>query len=229
MGAYPETPGVDRALGSGYSPGFPARVDPYRLRTPGRLDVFFCGQDTHERRHAAVNAARAAAPADRRLVRPTDAFLADGSGDRGGLDAESYALAMSETKVAPCPSGPASPDSFRLYEALEAGAVPVADGSTPTGPVTGYWTSVFGELPPFPVLDDWDELAEHVDRVRRTWPVEATRVHAWWLQWKRRLAHDLHRAVSDLSGADPERGASPADHVTASSSQHRSTRIHRPR
>ena len=31
----------------------------------------------------------------------------------------------------PCPSGPATPDSFRLWEALEAGCVPIADGYAP--------------------------------------------------------------------------------------------------
>jgi hypothetical protein len=172
--------------------------------------VFFCGQDTHGRRHDAVAAARASAPADRRLVLPTDSFLADGTNDRGGLDREAYAQAMADTRVAPCPSGPVSPDSFRLYEALEAGAVPVADGSSPKGHVPGYWPFVFGEPVPFPVLDNWAELAEHVARVDAEWPRPASRMLAWWLAYKRKLAYALWADIEELSGVTTCDGSSTA-------------------
>lgn len=213
MGAMPGTEGVDHPLGSGYSPGFPEMVEGHRLRSPGRLSVFFCGQDTHERRHAAIEAARVAVPAEVRLVIGTTEFLADGTADKGGLDRDAYAAAMADTMVAPCPSGPESPDSFRLYEALEAGAVPVADGSTPKGHVPGYWPYVFGGPVPFPVLDNWAELAEHVARIHKEWPAPASRVAAWWTQSKRRLAYELEADIHELAQTSPA-WPDPDDQIT---------------
>lgn len=211
MGAFPGAVGVDRPLGSGYSLGWPELLRGKRLSAPGRLDLFLCGQDTHSRRYEAFAAAREATGPDHRLVVATQEFIADHK--RGGLDRDQYAAMMTEAKVAPCPSGPESPDSFRLYEALEAGAVPVADGSTPHGHVDGYWPYVFGEPVPFPVLDNWSELAEHVHNVRESWPRSASRVSAWWQAWKRKLVYALDDDIRELSGMEPTY-ATPDDQIT---------------
>jgi hypothetical protein len=42
-----------------------------------------------------------------------------------------YYRQMADAKVAPAPSGPETPDSFRLFEALESGCVPIADTRVP--------------------------------------------------------------------------------------------------
>lgn len=201
---FPGAKGVDRPLGSGYSPNFPRLLDPVRLRAPGRLDVFFCGQDTHARRHEALDAAREI-PSNLRLIRATSEFGAYDEGAPGGLSRVEYAQGMADAKVCPCPSGPETPDSFRLYEALEAGSIPVADGSTPKGHVEGYWPYVFGEHVPFPVIDNWRELPEQVARIKSEWPALGSRVSAWWQLWKRKLAYALDADVQELSGMDPER------------------------
>ena len=49
-----------------------------------------------------------------------------------GIDQSEYLDEMAVAKVAPCPPGPNTPDTFRLYEALEAGCVPVVEPDTRT-------------------------------------------------------------------------------------------------
>lgn len=204
---------VDVALGSGYSPGFPGLVASNPAPAPGRLDLFFCGQDTHPRRHECIEACRSAALDARRLVVPTAEFLADGSETKGGLSREQYAWSMADTKIAPCPSGPESVDSFRLFEALEAGAVPVADGVSPRGPMGDYWEFVFGGPVPFLVVEDWKPFPAVVEHLLRGWPGNAARISAWWQNHKRRLTYTLEHHVRELSATRPEY-ATPDDLIS---------------
>ena len=216
MGARPGhgSQPVDVPLGSGYSPGFPELLRAgAALVTPGRLDVFFCGQDTHPRRHDAIAAARGAVPDNRRLVVPTSEFLADGTPEKGGMPRCDYAHAMTEAKFVLCPAGPESPDSFRLYEALEAGAIPIADGATQHGPVPGYWQYVFGGAVPFPVVGDWAELPAVLADLSPRWAWHAARCSAWWIDFKRRMAYRMDDDVRSLGSIEPEY-ATPDEKIT---------------
>jgi len=81
-----------------------------------------------------------------------------------GLVPEVYFEKLASAKAAFASSGPETPDTFRLFEALEAGCVPLADcrvqaGKDNTDLGDDYWTWFFGEEPPFPVLTDYDQLA----------------------------------------------------------------------
>ena len=111
---------------------------------------------------------------------------------------------LTDSRIAPCPSGAWSPESFRLYEALEAGALPVCDRRSDKwepGEAT-YWRHVLGEEP-FPCVDSWDEFPALVRRYQSD-PValqrDANRAGAWWLGYKRRFALDLADDVAALGG-----------------------------
>lgn len=212
MGARKGSP-VDVPLGSGYSPGFPALVSSNPAPGPGRLDLFLCAQDTHPRRHQAFDAARNAVDPARRLVIATDEFLADGSEAKGGLSREQYAWSMGDTKLAPCPSGPESVDSFRLYEALEAGAIPLADGVSPKASQGDWWEWVFGGPVPFLVMDDWRPLPAVAETLLRGWPGNAARISAWWQAHKRALAYKMETHVRELTGTQPDY-LTPDDMIT---------------
>ena len=163
-------------------------------------DVVFRGQVTHEHRVAMMDAV-AALPATLDVdVEATESFMA-------GRPLPEYLAALTNARVALCPSGPATPDSFRLYEALEAGCVPIVEDRCPGWPEGGYWSLLYPQGVPFPVVSDWgDELAKTVEHVLADWEPLATRCQAWWLQQKRRIFHGLVDDVADLSGYDPRAG-----------------------
>jgi hypothetical protein len=158
------------------------------------LDVFLSAQDTHTRRHdcfAALETVNAEV-----YTNATDSFTA-------GLPETDYAIAMCSAKIAPCPSGPATPDSFRTYEALEAHTIPIADdwcpafdqaGEWPRYLESGYWRTLYPDTP-MPVISKYDSLPGYIAGLLEDYPRTANRVTAWWMREKRRMAR---RLKSDL-------------------------------
>jgi hypothetical protein len=98
---------------------------------------------------------------------------------------------MARTKIVPCPSGPLSPDSFRAFEALEAGCIPLLDMRTPLDAEREFWNRLFGQGHPVPQIDSWPELLAALHRNLEEWPASSNRVFSFWQQHKRKMAHDL--------------------------------------
>lgn len=132
------------------------------------LDWFFAGQDTHQSRHDCIQ----------QLSRIPNGVLVATEGFSQGLEYKEYMQYMCRAKVVPCPAGYTSPDSFRLYEALEAGCIPIPEN-------TAFWKMLFGEVP-FPVVDDWEELPMLIQHYKDR-PDVANRCQAWWQLKKREL------------------------------------------
>lgn len=201
MLVYEMTPGpdskADRYLPNGYPPQaiewLPKHTDIAERRV---ADWAFLGQVTHHRRRQCVEALKA-----------TDAkgLLMETEGFTQGAEHEKYYGFLAGAKIAPCPSGPATVDTFRLYEALEAACLPIADGRTPkdTEP-TGYWQQLFGEQPPFPVVDDWSDLPGLIQYHLDVWPSTANRASAWWQGYKRQLVYQIHDDITRLAGESVE-------------------------
>lgn len=195
---YP--PGT-RFLGHGYRSTTPATLATLRRCAPGAgnpVDVYFAGQVNHPRRDAMIAGAK-------QLADHLDVELIASPGFAQGLPAREYLGGLAATRIALAPSGPVTPDSFRLYEALEAGVVPIADGICPDYDTPGYWELV---LPghPFPVVDDWAQLGDVTNSVLQDWQHTRNRIWSWWQGHKRAIAYWL---VDDLAalGAPP-----PLDH-----------------
>ena len=96
-----------------------------------------------------------------------------------GLAVEQYASLLNDSVFALCPPGQDSMDSFRLYEALEAGCIPVALKRTERVPIhPSYWHAIFeGERElPFVLGDSWQECREQVDKARKTHKVETLQI-----------------------------------------------------
>jgi hypothetical protein len=157
------------------------------------LDWFFAGQITHHRR---VDAARAMLGQENGLLLASSRFA-------GGFDQPTYLAHLASAKVVLAPSGPVSPDSFRLWEALEAVALPIVDARAshydPEGP---YWTWLLAD-PPFSVVEDWDDAPEIVANALTGWPANATRAAAWWQARKRHMGHRLDADITAATGSSP--------------------------
>lgn len=199
--------GVDRPLGSGYPPWFrDACKSEAKIKGGG---LFLSAQNTHDRRHECFAALEWIKDIQDRGDWFTDPIIINQTpGFTQGLSHSEYGMEMGAAIIAPCPAGPVSPDSFRLYEALEAGAIPIADGCLP-----GYWEYVFGGPVPFPELVDWSDLATAAELILERPDWHMARVSAWWQLWKRKLAYALVNDVRELSGKAPSY-ETPSDLIT---------------
>lgn len=182
---------VDRFIPEGYTPDTHVMIAKYEheyLLKP--LGWSFAGQVTHQRRVEASNAMRMMRNG---LIFPTTEFAS-------GLGHEEYYRIMASTKVIPCPSGPTTPDTFRLFEALEAGCVPIADTMTPgASEPSHYWNVVLGAHP-IPTIDDWSTLPDTVQYHIDVFPETNNRVFAWWQGFKRNFFWNIIEDVNQLSG-----------------------------
>lgn len=154
------------------------------------IDVFYSGQLGHERRMMAWNAlVELAIPTGPHNVHATST-----AGFTQGMEQSEYLFHMSRAWLAPAPSGPRTQDSFRAYEALECGAIPILDGLRPMSRGAGYWEMV-GMADVAPVIDDWSMLPGVVDEILadRSWWAALTQSR--WQRYKRTLVQNLHWSV----------------------------------
>lgn len=178
---------ADRYLGSGFPPGMEETLKVQGPEKP--LDWYFSGQVTHPRRTQCIEALKPFSNGE---------LLATG-GFTQGLEQKEYWKKLGQAKIAPCPGGPATPDSFRLFESLEAGCIPIADLSYGRGSHPEYWKLVFGEVF-FPTIENWYSLPEVVPSLLSGWPDNANRISASWQKYKRDLAYALDDDIRELSG-----------------------------
>lgn len=166
------------------------------------LGWFFGGQITHERREACA----------RELRRLRGGLLVETDGYMRGAPIDEYRHALASAKIIPCPSGPFTVDTNRPLEALEAGCLPIVDMECPNFEPFDYWELVFGEVP-FPKIADWSTFPDVLRDELAKWPSNANRASAWWQQWKRRIAHQLHDQIREVSSTVIDR-ATPDDQIT---------------
>lgn len=184
-------------LGTGYPPHLKSNMPP---QAPDKdLDWYFGGQITHERRGAMaiklnemLTHSKAKGEFD-----PSEGFTK-------GLPPAEYDKKLASAKVAPAPSGPETPDSFRLFEALEVGAIPIADTQAPKGDwPDDYWIYFFKEEPPFPILRHYDHLQGYVEDMAKQYPVKNNQVFAWWQMKKYQMVKKVREQIHKLSGLAP--------------------------
>ena len=168
------------------------------------LDWFFSGQDTHERRHLFVECGQAIGGVPD-LDATSGGVLVRTEGFTQGLEHDKYYELMAASKIIPCPSGAAAPDSFRFCEALESGCIPIADNRALHGYLPGYWNYVFrDDNLPFPIIDDWRSFPSMLVDTLKDWKPLANKIGAWWLDYKKGLTYQLESDINTLRGSVPE-------------------------
>jgi hypothetical protein len=154
------------------------------------LDFFYAGQANHDRRTECMNAL---AGLPNGYVVETEHF------GQEKLNYPAYLTAMAQAKVVPCPSGNYCPDTFRVWEALEAGCIPVVDAFSTVYREPGFWDDLLAlEGEPFPVVQNWSEFPALLDELTADWVYRSNRVFAWWLDYKNRLRRWIERDVNEL-------------------------------
>jgi hypothetical protein len=121
-------------------------------------------------------------------IKPNKSHVCSGFNANDGLDTAEYVKLLESSKYALCPPGQDSMDSFRIYEALEAGCVPVTlNNSLQFILRPSYWHAVFyGEQKmPFVSEDWWELTCDAVHGVSsEKYEQHKADCAALWLKWK---------------------------------------------
>lgn len=105
-------------------------------------------------------------------------------GDPRGLDVISYRNLLLDTIFIPSPIGFSNLDSFRLYEALECGSIPIVEKKP-----YDYFGDYFGDHP-FLTVDSWDEAPAMMNELLSDpEQLEQRRLkcYQWWLDYKAQI------------------------------------------
>lgn len=208
MTAFVMTPRTDREYPSesffiGEGDGDAGSVHEVDPAVDKVVDVFFRGQSGHPRREQMLQAFDEWAKTQNDGltnvcwdVHATPGFLQGEPRDR-------YLEGMARSKVALCPAGTKTQDSFRVYEALTYGCVPILDAVRNDGESPHYWERLGGDLGVrAPLVYDWaGDLESAIRYALGDWPKSAVRAHEWWHWHRRRLA--LHLSASLVDGEHP--------------------------
>lgn len=174
-------------LGCGYAP----LIKEARYQEKVR-DWFFSGQVNNDRRVKLVSYLQGIPNG---LCNQTEGFSQ-------GLPQNEYYNGMAGSKICLCPPGNHTPDTFRFFEALELGCIPIVDEQPGTYEIApGYWTWFFEELTPFPILS-YEGLKDYISEWSEDWKQKSNNIYAWWQQYKRKIRCKLEDQIRELSGID---------------------------
>jgi hypothetical protein len=96
-----------------------------------------------------------------------------------------------------CPGGFVHPETFRLYEALEAGALPVLQ-------MHSFWSLLFAhELPPFPMITGLQEICRLLEMPDAEAESLRLATQAWYRRYKLHLGQRIRNIVEGLVGIPP--------------------------
>ena len=144
---------------------------------------YFAGQINHSRRRLMAGVLNAY-DADHNKFFPTAGFAQ-------GAQPWHYFENMSRTCAVPCPPGNETQDSFRVYEALESGAVPIVDRFSAQGN-GDYWSRLFPHAP-FPVIDSYEQLPFAIEKAQSK--SYRNTVFAWWIAEKMKWRQQFKEAL----------------------------------
>lgn len=140
----------------------------------------FAGQVNKSSRMAMVKALK--------QVRRSFLFTTSHFADPAGLNVVDYRNLLLDTIFVPCPRGNWNLDTFRLYEALECGCIPIIE-KTPLD----YFSKFYGPHP-FLVVSSWREAPRLIkELLSNPDQLEGLRekCFAWWVSYKARLQTEM--------------------------------------
>jgi hypothetical protein len=128
-------------------------------------------------------------------IEPHRCLLYDGRRrEKPPLDRDSFLTLLSETYVSPCPMGNVVLETFRLYESLEMGCIPIAERRR--------WMPYFDRLMPghpIPTFLSWRNAGRFVQMLSKNQfqlgQCQRT-IAEWWQQYKINLRNDVTSFVS---------------------------------
>ena len=88
---------------------------------------------------------------------------------------------LTSTEFIPCPNGFVHPETYRLYEALECGCIPIVENAYK------YYDRLFPNNP-FLKIDKWMEAKSIIKEWKQNQIVQKREeCKTWWSQYKKKL------------------------------------------
>jgi hypothetical protein len=139
---------------------------------------------------------RAFAPLGPQLLRNTESTAL------GPLSRREYQQTLLDSIFVPCPMGNVSLESFRIYEALECGAIPLLEKRV----FFDYFTGLFDDHP-LPTFINWQQAAKFVASIHADTRAQSElqqQCLAWWHGYKAKLSLRVEDFVAVTAGSKPE-------------------------
>lgn len=121
-----------------------------------------------------------------------------GFGSSEALPVADYFLLLRSSIFVPCPTGFVNSETYRLYEVLEAGAVPLLVPRH-AGQAMSYFQELLGESP-LPVFKDWREAARYI-AMQDSHSIEQLQkdLNCWYRSYKVDLAKFIRQKISAVA------------------------------
>ncbi len=105
------------------------------------------------------------------------------------IEVDKMSEILSSTEFVPCPNGFVHPETYRLYEALECGCIPIVENAYK------YYDRLFPKNP-FLKINKWMEL-KHVINEWKSDQIKKRRkeCETWWLQYKIKLQNSMKNKI----------------------------------
>lgn len=133
-----------------------------------------------------------------RVVEPHVDVLKEGWSAPHAQDATTYVSTLRRSKFVPCMRGAKALESFRVYEALEAGAIPVYVPSESNG-CADEFREMYGLSHPFLAIPSWSEAAQVLPKLAANPTVmeeHRERVGKWWSAKKAEVAAKIAKILA---------------------------------
>lgn len=137
-------------------------------------------------------------------LNPYKTHFCSGFNAEDGMGTDDYKKMLQKSKYALCPRGQVNNDSFRIYEALETGAIPVALKHAPHMKVDpSYWHAIFlgdSELP-FICTETWEEALEEIEKIEKEnkGAEVQEKCFTFWIKWKTNWRNEFKRRIALLA------------------------------
>lgn len=168
--------------------GPPSRLKDYKINKhlPKKYLWSFVGQVQNPFRQACVDVLKTLPDG---FIHVAEMF--GGVGDTG-MEYQEYLDIMCQSEFVICPAGSMCVDSFRLYEAMECGAIPITDVRAPRDHSDfNYWKEVFPENCLI-TTKDWSRLPDALKMGMLMYPS-----NIWWDMYKLDLQNKLLHAANE--------------------------------
>src|SRR5262249_4198438 len=130
-----------------------------------------------------------------RNIEPHECYFYDSRKDqKPPLDGDAFLALLLRTTFSPCPMGNVMLETFRLYESLEMGCIPIVERR----PYMPYYDLLMPGHP-LPAFASWRAARDFVEALsKEKWQVADCQntISAWWSAYKMRLRDELKSFVS---------------------------------
>lgn len=177
-------PGMNADLGK-ILMGYPSRLGQYKINRdlPKEYLWSYIGQVQNEFREECVKVLKTL---DGGKLQTVEFF---GGIGKGAIDYQEYLDIICKSKYVICPPGSFSVESFRLYEALECGSIPITQMRSPKHPKDfNWWKEVYPDHN-LMLIEHWNDLgaAWFDDQYYK----ERLKYNDWWPVYKEKLEKKL--------------------------------------